>query len=192
MQKRPEVSKRKRRWRMCKRKRHSSWQRGRYYLSLSGSDQRIDNLVLACLGTMHTSLDVASVSPFHPVAALSWSALYWYIQDPQMNYKLTLTGLWQTSRRRLTLMEAQNTKCRHIHTWNELTYFWHLNWGIQSFQCIQEKLPHQWLLNPVNKGKYKRNVFVSYLSCLFFLYNSFWDFLGQGITPTNQRGGKMK
>ena len=48
------------------------------------------------------------------------------------------------------------------------------------------------LLNPVNKGKYKRNVFVSYLSCLFFLYNSFWDFLGQGITLTRQRGGKIK
>ena len=25
-----------------------------------------------------------------------------------------------------------------------LTYFWHLNWGIQTFQCIQEKLPHPW------------------------------------------------
>ena len=25
-----------------------------------------------------------------------------------------------------------------------LTYFWHLNWGIQPFQCIQEKLPHPW------------------------------------------------
>ena len=25
-----------------------------------------------------------------------------------------------------------------------LTYFWHLNWGIQPFQCIQENLPHPW------------------------------------------------
>ena len=23
-----------------------------------------------------------------------------------------------------------------------LTYFWHINWGIQPFQCIKEKLPH--------------------------------------------------
>ena len=46
----------------------------------------------------------------------------------------------------------------------------------------------EWLLNPENKGKYKINVFVSYLSILFFLYNSFWDFLGQGITPAKQRG----
>ena len=52
-----------------------AWQRGPYYLSLSDSDQWIDNLLLACLGTTHTSLDVASVSLFHPVAALSRSAL---------------------------------------------------------------------------------------------------------------------
>ena len=70
--------------------------------------------------------------------------LCWNIQDPQMNYRLTLTGLWQTSKRKLTLMEAQNTKCGYLHTWNELMYFWHLNWGIQPFQCIQEKLPHTW------------------------------------------------
>ena len=50
----------------------------------------------------------------------------------------------------------------------------------------------EWLLNSVNKGKYKRNVFVSYLLLSFLLYNSFWDFLGQGITPTNQCGGKIK
>ena len=50
----------------------------------------------------------------------------------------------------------------------------------------------EWLLKPVNKGNYKRNVFVSYLLLSFLSYNSFWDFLRQGITPTNQRGGKIK
>ena len=136
MQKLSDVSNRKRRWRMRKRKRHSSWQRGPYYLSLSDSDQRIDNIVAGMSGH-HAYV-------FHPVAALSWSALCWNIQDPQMNYKLTLTRLWQTSKRKLTLMEARNTKWGQIHTWNDLTYFWHLNWGIQLFQCIQEKLPHPW------------------------------------------------
>ena len=47
----------------------------------------------------------------------------------------------------------------------------------------------EWLLNPVNKGKYKRKVFVSYLLLSFLLYNSFWDFLGLGISPTNQTWG---
>ena len=144
MQKLPEVPSRKRRWRMHKRKkRHSSWQRGPSIISLLGSDQRFDNTVAFwCLGTMHSSL--ALVSPFHPLAALSRSALCWNIQDPQINYKLTLTGLWQTSKRKLTLMETQNTKFGHIQTWKRLTYFWHLNWGIQPFLCIQEKLPHPW------------------------------------------------
>ena len=147
---------------------------------------------LMCLGTTHTSLDVALVCPFHPEAALSRSALCWNIQDPQMNYKLTLTRLWQTSKRKLTLMEVRNTKCGQIQTWKRLTYFWHLHWGIQPFQCIQKKTPPstEWLLNPVNKGKYKRNVFVSYLLLSILLYKCFWDFLRQGISPTNQRGVK--
>ena len=145
MQKLPEVPNRKRRWRMRKRKRAPSRQRGTYFLSLSGSDQRFDSVVAFwCLGSTHTSLDVALVSPFHPVAALSRSALCWNIQDPQLNYKLTLTGLRQTFKRKLTLMEPRNTKCGHIHTWKRLTYFWHLKWGIQPFLCIQEKLPHPW------------------------------------------------
>ena len=150
--------------------------------------------LLTCLGTTHTSLDVASVSPFHPVAALSRSALCWNIQDPQLNYKLTLTWLWQTSKRKLTLMEAWNTKCGHIHTWKRLTHFWHLKWGIQPFSMYTGKTPSsmEWPFNPVNKGKYKRNVFVSYLLLSFLLYYSFWDFLGRGITPTNQRWGKIK
>ena len=100
--------------------------------------------LLLCLGTTPASLDVAMVSPFHPVAAFSRSALCWNIQDPKINYKLTLTGLWQTSKRKLTLMEARNTKCGHLHTRKRLTYFWHLNWGIQPFKCIQEKLANSW------------------------------------------------
>ena len=145
---------------MHKRKKASSWQRGIDYLSFSDSDQRFDNIVdnIWCLGTTHTSLDVALVSPFHPVAALSRSALCWNIQDPQPSNKLTL-------------MEARNTKCGHKHTWKRLTYFWHLKWGIQPFLCIQETTPSsmECLLNSVNKGKYKRNVFVSYL-LLSFLF----------------------
>ena len=44
----------------------------------------------------------------------------------------------------------------------------------------------EWLLNPVNKGKYKRNVFVSYLLMSFLLYNSFGTFLGKALhRPVN-------
>ena len=39
----------------------------------------------------------------------------------------------------------------------------------------------EWLLIPVNKGKYKRNVFVSYLLLSFLLYNSFGTFLGKAL-----------
>ena len=39
----------------------------------------------------------------------------------------------------------------------------------------------EWLLNPVNKGKYKRDVFVSYLLQSFLLYNSFGTFLGKAL-----------
>ena len=65
--------------------------------------------------------------------------------------------------------------------------------GDSTISMYSGKTPSsmEWLLNPVNKGKYKRNVFVSYLFCLFVLYNYFWNFLGQGITPTKQRGGKI-
>ena len=137
MQELPEVPNRKKGWRMRKRKKASSWQRGTDYLSLSGRDQRFDNIVAFwCLGITQMSLDVALVSPFQAVVALSRSALCWNIQDPQLNYKLTLTGLWQTPKKELTLMEARNTKYGHIHTWKQLTYFWHFNWGIQPFQCI--------------------------------------------------------
>ena len=38
----------------------------------------------------------------------------------------------------------------------------------------------------------KRNVFVSYLLLSFLLYNSFWDFLEQCVTPTNQHGAIIK
>ena len=39
----------------------------------------------------------------------------------------------------------------------------------------------EWLLNLVNKGKYKRNVFVSYLLLSFLLYNSLGTFLGKAL-----------
>ena len=173
MQKFPEVPLRKRRWRMRKKKRHFLLTKGTKHFFFSfrqcPSNQQ-HHFAVWCLGTTHTSLDVASVSPFHPVAALPWSTLCWNMQDPQLNYKLTLTGLWQNSKRKLTLMETRNTKCGHLHTWNDLTYFWHFNWGDSTISMYSGKIPSstEWLLNPVNKGKYKRNVFVSYLFCLFF------------------------
>ena len=145
--------------------------------------------MLACLGTTHTSLDVASVSPFHLVAALSRSTLCWNIQDPLLNYKLTLTGLTdKTSKRKLTLMEARNTKCGHLHTWNELTYFWHLNGGIQPFQSIQEKLPHprngcwtQWIKESIKETSSSLICF-----CLFFCIILFGTFLGKALhRPVN-------
>ena len=46
LQKLPEVPNRKRGWRMRKRKRHSSWQRGPGILSLSGSARRTNNTIL--------------------------------------------------------------------------------------------------------------------------------------------------
>ena len=132
---------------MRKRKGLSSWQRGPSILSLSGSVRRTNNTILlsGVLGTMHTSLDVASVSPFTQLQpSLYRSALCWNIKDPLLNYKLTLTGLWQTSKRRLTLMEARNIQMRTNTKMKRFNVFWHLDWGMQPFQCIQEKLPHPW------------------------------------------------
>ena len=100
--------------------------------------------LLTCLGTTRTSWDVALVSPFHPVAALSRSALCWNIKDPQMNYKQTLTGLWQTSKKKTNPYWSPKYQMRTNTIIKRLTYFWHLNWGIQPFQCIQDKLPHPW------------------------------------------------
>ena len=143
MQKLPEVPNRKERWRIRKRKKGIPLDKGdETFLLFQAVTSVLITSLLMCLGTTHTSLDVALARPFYPVVALSQSALCWNIQDPQLNYKLTLTGLWQTSKRKLTLMKARNTKCGHIHTWKRLTYFWPLNWRIQPFQCIQEKLPH--------------------------------------------------
>ena len=172
MQKLPEVPNRKRRWRMRKRKKALLLTKEtRHFFLFQTVTSVLTTSLLICLSTTHTSLGVAFVSPFHPVAALSRSALCWNIQDPQMNYKLTLTGLWQTSKRKLTLMEARNTKCGHIHTWKRLTYFWHFNWGIQPFQCIQEKLPHprngcwtQWI-----KESIKETSSSLICCCLFFV-----------------------
>ena len=127
----------------CVKEKSSSWQRGTGYLSLSGGDQRIGNIVAdGCLGTMHTSLDVTLVSPFYPVAALSRSAVCWNIKEPQRNYKLTLTGLWQNFQKKTNPYGSLKYQMRTNTYMKRLTYFWHLNWRIQPFQCIQEKLPH--------------------------------------------------
>ena len=147
----PELPNRKRRWRMRKRKKAfplDEWAKNSFSFRQCPSNQQ-HHFALWCLDTTQTSLDVASVSPFHPVAALSRSALCWNIQDPQLNYKLTLTGLWQTSKRKLTLMEARNTKCGLIHTWKRLTYFWHLKWRIHPFNVFRKNsLIHGMLVEP--------------------------------------------
>ena len=71
----------------------------------------------------------------------------------------------KTSKRKLTLMEARNTKCGHIHIWNKLMYFWQLKLGDSTISMYSGKKSSstEWLLNPVNKGMYKLNIFVSYL-----------------------------
>ena len=149
--------------------------------------------MLACLGTTHTSLDVALVSPFHPVAALSRSSLCWNIQDPRINCKLTLTGLWQNFQKKTNPYGSPKYQLRINTFMKRINVFWHLNWGIQPFQYIQEKLPH-----PRNgcwtqyiKESIKETSSSLICSLFSFLYNSFWDFLGRGITLTKQRGGKI-
>ena len=144
MQKHPEVPDGKKGWRMRKRKKTSSWQRRTGYLSLSGGYQRIDNIVAyGCLGTTHTSLDVALVSPFHLVAYLSRSTVCWSIKDPQMNNKLKQPDFdklpKETNPYGSPKYQIRTNKCM-----KRLTYFWQLNWEIQPFQCIQEKLHHPW------------------------------------------------
>ena len=149
MQKLPEVPNRKKGWRMHKRKKASSWQRGTDYLSLSGSDQRFDNIVTFwCLGTTHTSLGVALVSPFHPVAVLSRSVLCWNIKDPLLNYKLTLTGLWQTSKKKLTLMLEIPNADTYIHE-NDKRIFDILNGGFNHFYVFRKNsLIHGMVVEP--------------------------------------------
>ena len=85
-------------------------------------------------------------------------------------------------------MEAWNTKYGHLHTGNELTYFFDTLTGDSTISMYSGKTPSsiEWLLNPVNKGKYRRNVFVSYQFLSFLLYNSFGTFFGQGIPPASQ------
>ena len=97
MQKLAEVSNRKRRWHMRKRKKAFLLTKGtKHFFSFRQclSNQQ-HHFAVWFLGTTHMSLNVASVSPFHPVAAPSRSTLCWNIQDLLLNYKLTLTGLWQ-------------------------------------------------------------------------------------------------
>ena len=90
-------------------------------------------------------------------------------------------------------MEARNTKCRpYIHE-NDLTYFNTLT-GRFTISMYSGKTPSymECLLNPVNKGKYKRNVFVSYLLLSLFriiLLGLSWarhytDQIWSQITPT--------
>ena len=151
MQKLPEIPNRKRRWCRRKRKKTSSWQGGPDYFSLSGSDQRFDNIVAFwCLGTTHMSLDVALVSSFHPVAALSRSALCWNIKGPQRNYKLTLTGLWQNFQKKTNPYgNPEISNWGQIHTWNDLTYFWHLNRGLNRFNVFRKNsLIHGMFVEP--------------------------------------------
>ena len=61
-------------------------------------------------------------------------------------------------------MEARNTKCGpYIHE-NDLMYSDNLTGGF-TISMYSGKTPSymECLLNPVNKGKYKRNVFVFYI-----------------------------
>ena len=142
--------------------------------------------LLSCLGTTPTSLDVAMVSPFHPVAVPSRSTWCWDIQNPRLNYKLILYRTLTNFQKEINPYRSPKYQMRTIPTWKRFNVFWHLNWRIHHFNVFRKNsLIHGMLLNPVNKGKYYRNLFVCYLSCLFSLYNSFWDFLGQGLTPIN-------
>ena len=88
-------------------------------------------------------------------------------------------------------MEARNTKCKPYLHENYLMYSDTLTVGF-TISMYSGKTPSymKCLLNPVNKGKYKRNVFISYLLLSFRFVYFFWVFLGQGITLTNQRGVK--
>ena len=151
----------------CVTKKATSWQRGTGFLSLSGGDQRFDNTILlsGVLGAAHTSLDVALVTPFHSVAALSRLTVCRNIKDYEMELQTKTTGLWQTSQKKLTLMEALNTKWGLAYARNDYRILDTLTGGIQPFQLYSEKTPSsmEWLLNPGNKGKYKKNVFVSFL-----------------------------
>ena len=86
-------------------------------------------------------------------------------------------------------MEARNTKCGpYIHK-NDLMYSDTLNGGF-TISMYSGKTPSymECSLNPVNKGKYKRNVLS--VSVYFFLYISSGTFFGQGIAPASQRGIK--
>ena len=94
-----------------------------------------------CLGTTHTSLDVALVSPFHPVAVLSMVRIILKYKRPtnelQTNPYETLTKFQKkTNPYASPKYKMRANTCMNV--------FWHFNWEIQPFQCIQEKLPHPW------------------------------------------------
>ena len=172
MQKLPEVSDGKKGWLMRKEKRQPLDKEEQVFF-LFQAVTIWSTTPFSCLGTTHTSLDVALVSPFHPVAALSRSALCWNIKDPQMNYKLTLTGLWQTSKKQTNSYGSPKYRMRTNTCMKRLAYFDTLTGGFNHFNVFR-KTPSsmEWLLNPVNKGKYKRNVFVSYLLLSFLLFKT--------------------
>ena len=71
-----------------------------------------------------------------------------------------------------------------------LTYFRHLNWGVQPFQLFSGKLPHPWngYWTLEIKEKHKRNIFVSYLLPSSFVW-FFWAYLVQGdlLSPVLKR-----
>ena len=150
----------------CVKKKGKLLTRGTGFLSLSSSDQRFDNTILlsGVLGATHTSLDVALVSPFHPVAALSRLIVCRNIKDYEMELQTKTTRLWQTSQKKLTLMEALNTKWGLAYARNDYRIFDTLTRGFNHFNCIQEKLPHLWngcWTQEIKENIKKKNVFVS-------------------------------
>ena len=143
MQKLPEVPEGKKGLRMRKRKKASSWQRGTGHLSLSGCDQRIDNTILLSgiwapcihLWTWRWLIPLPSSSSFSVSIMLKYTRP---TNELQTNPYWTLTNL----QKKTNPYESSKYQMRTNTCMKRLTYFWHLNWRIQPFQCIQEKLPH--------------------------------------------------
>ena len=141
MQKLPEVTDRKQGWHMRKRKKASSWQRRTGILSLSSSDQRFD--IVADVSRHHAYVFGRSVglslSPSSRSLAASFMLKYKRpTNELQTNSYRTLTNF----QKKTNLYGSPKYQMRTNTCMKRLTYFWHLKWGIQPFQCIQEKLPH--------------------------------------------------
>ena len=79
----------------------------------------------------------------------------------------------------------------HIYEETINVFFKHLDWGIQPFQLYSGKIPSliEWLLNPRNKGK--KCLCLPYVAVFFRIILS-GAFLIPGVTPTRQRGVKIK